>query len=64
MKHDKCYISCGNNSKKCIKRCDKEMVNNLKNLDDDPTKWPNYPRPGTEGDSRRYRRGAILIFGD
>lgn len=43
--------------------CDKKLVDELRALPSDPRRWPRPPAPGTEGDSDRYRRGAIIIFG-
>ncbi len=59
--HDDCYAKCGANVK-CIAACNKQLVKELKDLPDDPTKWPQPPRPGTEEDSRRYRATAIWLF--
>lgn len=57
QRHDNCYDSgVGKQS------CDANLVNELKSLPDDSSKWPIAPRPRTEGDSDRFRQGAIRIF--
>ncbi len=58
MAHDKCYDSSCND----IKSCNKEVVQCLQKLPNNPRMWPNPPRPGTEEDSRRYRYGAMKWF--
>lgn len=67
MHHDNCYDKCsaikdGKAQKACIKVCDAALVKELKLLPDDPAKWPEPPRKGTENDSNLYRNGAIRIF--
>ena len=61
MLHDKAYdaVSCPADTKKA----DADLVARLKALPDDPKQWPLPPRAGTEGDSSRYRKMAILYFG-
>jgi len=61
QQHDNCYVKCGAN-KKCIEACDKKLVDDLNQLPDDPRKWKNPSRSGTEGDSRRYRDAAKRYF--
>jgi len=63
MRHDKCYDTCKANDKACVAACDGTLANELKVLPDDPRKWPSPPRAGTEGDSSRFRTGAIKLFG-
>jgi RHS repeat-associated protein len=58
QRHDTCYAKCGS-SITCIKACDRTMVEELQVLPNDPRKWPQPPRPGTERDSRIYRDRAI-----
>jgi RHS repeat-associated protein len=60
-RHDNCYSSCGANAQ-CIAGCDGRLVNELRQLPDDSRQWPQRPRPGTEGDSERYRSGALQWF--
>ena len=67
MHHDNCYDSIEANRNQCpvgasIMSCDADLVACLKRLPDEPTKWPSPPRSGTEGDSKAFRRGAILWF--
>ncbi|MEW8285856.1 MAG: RHS repeat-associated core domain-containing protein [Candidatus Thiodiazotropha endolucinida] len=61
-RHDNCYVQCGTNQQCREQTCDPTLVNELRNLPNDPRNWPNPPRPGTEGDSRRYRDNAIRFF--
>jgi len=56
-RHDQCYDA---GTKKAT--CDRELVKELKALPTDPRKWSRPPSPGTEGDSDRYRRAAIILF--
>jgi RHS repeat-associated protein len=56
-RHDNCY-GAGTN----VEQCDQNLVNELRNLPDNPGQWPHPPRPGTEDDSRRYRDYAIWYF--
>ncbi len=58
QRHDICYAKCGNNTS-CLAACNKTMVEELRILPNDPRKWPQPPRPGTERDSRNYRDRAI-----
>lgn len=58
QRHDQCYDAGTSKAS-----CDKRLVDELKALPGDPRRWPRPPIPGTEGDSDRYRRGAITIFG-
>lgn len=61
--HDLCYRTCGNpRDPECVAACDAGLVRDLKMLSDDPRKWPQPPRSGTERDSKLYRRGAIEWF--
>lgn len=64
MAHDNCYdgIARCPGGAAGKKDCDYRLVQCLKNLPDDPRHWPHPPRPGTEEDSSRFRRGAITIF--
>jgi RHS repeat-associated protein len=61
--HDSCYAACGTDAN-CLAKCNKNVVTDLNNLSDDPKKWPQPPRVGTERDSAQYRRDAIDYFGD
>ncbi len=58
QRHDQCYDA---GTPKVL--CDKKLVDELKALPSNPRLWARPPAPGTEGDSDRYRRGAITIFG-
>lgn len=58
MRRDQCYDSGA-----LKKSCDANLTNELKSLPADPKKWPMPPVPGTEGESDRFRRDAIIIFG-
>ena len=62
MRHDNCLDRCQPNDALCKTTCDRQTADELRGLPDDPTRWPQPPRPGTEGDSRRYRDGAIRLF--
>jgi RHS repeat-associated protein len=65
MHHDKCYDSCSSDPALgvlCRNRCDHVLVTELEMLPNDPLKWLNPPRPGTETDSRLYRDRAIKLF--
>jgi len=61
MRHDNCWDQCGNN-RQCVAACNRQTVDELRGLPDDSRRWPQPPRPGTEGDSERYRWGAIQRF--
>ena len=61
MHHDNCYAKCGNN-KQCIAACDGTLIKELQALPNDPKKWPNPPRKGTETDTFRYRSWALSWF--
>ncbi|MBI3523008.1 MAG: hypothetical protein HY066_00555 [Betaproteobacteria bacterium] len=58
QRHDQCFDSGTPKAS-----CNRKLVDELKALPDDPKQWPRPPAPGTEGDSDRFRRGAITIFG-
>ncbi len=59
--HDYCYDkNCSDGGKKS---CDRELVKCLRALPQDSKSWPQPPKPGTEGDSSRYRWRAITYFG-
>lgn len=58
MRHDQCFDSGTSQA-----TCNRRLVDELKALPDDSKKWPRPPAPGTEGDSERFRYGAIRIFG-
>jgi RHS repeat-associated protein len=62
QRHDTCYDTCGANNPQCIAACNRQLVNELRRLNDDPRLWAQPPRPGTEDDSRRYRDWAIRWF--
>lgn len=69
MEHDMCYSNCdkdecsdGQGKDSCIKSCDSKLKQCLGRLNNDPTKWDNPPRIGTEGDTRRYRSAAERYF--
>ena len=63
MRHDLCYEACGANpTKQCKDACDGALVDELRVLPDNSEQWARPPRPGTEGDSERYRWGAIKIL--
>ena len=66
MGHDLCWGKCAKcpateRSCKSVK-CDPDLVRCLTNLSDDPKRWPRPPRPGTEGDTKRFRSSAIEVF--
>ena len=58
QRHDQCFDSGTQKAS-----CNRKLVDELKALPYDPRQWPRPPAPGTEGDSDRFRRGAITIFG-
>ena len=58
QRHDSCYTRRGTNNM----GCDRELVDELQHLPNDPRLWPRPPRSGTEGDSRRFRDWAIRYF--
>jgi hypothetical protein len=60
MKHDKAYDAA--KDPEDIKKADKELVDGLKKLPDDPKQWPQPPKPGTEGDSSRFCKMAKAYF--
>jgi RHS repeat-associated protein len=62
QRHDTCYGTCGTNNQQCIGTCDRKLFDELRDLSDDPRRWPQPPRPGTEGDSESYRKEAIWWF--
>jgi RHS repeat-associated protein len=62
QRHDECYVICPANDRACIAACDRRLVEELEALPADPRLWPQPPRVGTEGDSRRYRDWAIRYF--
>jgi hypothetical protein len=62
MRHDFCYDRVGGDPQQ-IRACDKTLVDELKALPADPQQWQRPPRPGTEGDTDWYRKGAIKWFG-
>ena len=66
MLHDICYGSCDSycgDDKECRKACDRDLVNCLRGLNDDPTQWLIPPRTGTEYESFEFRREALRYFG-
>jgi len=62
QRHDNCYSACGSNNPQCGSNCDQQLVKDLRGISDNPLNWPRPPRPGTEGDSRRFRDWAIWYF--
>jgi len=56
-RHDACYFQGKDNTV-----CNRRLVKELLQLPVDPRKWPRPPRPGTEGESRRFRSWAIWYF--
>ncbi len=66
MINDICYEICENqcdrNEQECKRACDRDLLSCLRKLPEDPRKWPDPPRPGTEDDSRKYRRAAEWYF--
>ena len=58
MNHDNCYGTCRDRTD-----CNRDLVRCLERLPDDPRRWPEPPPPGTDADSSRFRRGAIIYFG-
>jgi len=69
MQHDLCYVRCNNgqcsdDSQKanCIRNCDRALPQCLRQLHQDPKKWDNPPKPGTEGDTQRFRWAAEQYF--
>ena len=61
-RHDKCYDAAGQNNPRGIAACDQQLVNELRNLNNDSRLWPQPARPGTERDSESYRNKAIWWF--
>jgi len=61
MRHDKCWDRC-RGEPLCKLLCDETLIEELKALPSDSRKWPQPPRSGTEGDTERFRQGAITIF--
>ena len=57
MRHDLCY-----DAGRPRLQCDRELVQDLRDLPRDPLRWAVPPPPGTEGDTLRFLRGAILMF--
>lgn len=53
MRHDKCYVACRSDGV-CRTVCDNTLIDELRLLPDDMTKWQQPPRPGTETDTRTY----------
>jgi len=66
MWHDLCYNYCYKrifkHQAECIRNCDKHLVKELHDLDDNPARWRRPPRDGTEKDSREFRDWMILKF--
>jgi RHS repeat-associated protein len=61
MHHDNCWANCGGD-KLCMSACNRTLVKELQALPADPSKWPQPPRQGTNGQSNRYRDLAIWYF--
>ena len=59
--HDLCYAGCSD--KYCFSRCNRALMDDLRRLGPDPTKWPVPPRRGSLEDTIRFRDGAILLWG-
>jgi RHS repeat-associated protein len=59
--HDLCYEECCDEAE-CRRECDRELVQCLSDLPDNPEDWLYPPRPGTEGDSDSFRDWAIDWF--
>jgi RHS repeat-associated protein len=75
MNPDNCYEKCGapHASAKggidtlwatCIRACNKNLVDALNGLPDDPRAWPHPPRSGTEDASDNFRDGAVGLFSE
>ncbi|VWX55467.1 hypothetical protein VARIO8X_100002 [Burkholderiales bacterium 8X] len=60
-RHDECYVACGS-SGACRSTCNKNLVDELKALPDDPRKWLQPPVAGTERDSRDFKDSALNFF--
>jgi len=61
MAHDKGWDKC-KGKPDCKTSCDRDLFKCLEDLGNDPTKWPQPPPSGTEGDSRAYRARAMGRF--
>lgn len=61
QKHDNCYDCCKGNVS-CVSACDKGLVEDLKKLPKDTTKWEVPPKKGTDGQSEAFKNGAIKWF--
>ncbi len=48
--------------KKLKKQADKQLVNELKAMGDDPGKWDNPPTKQNENSSKLFRKGAVFWF--
>jgi RHS repeat-associated protein len=76
MKHDKCYSTCAglpdpklppaywkySPYTACMRKCDRDLVLDLKGLPADPRQWSSPPPKGMEDAADRMRGAAILYF--
>jgi RHS repeat-associated protein len=62
--HDVCYSACPNpNDMQCRAKCNKQLVDELRQLPNDPRQWPMPPIKGTERDSVNFRNRALGYYG-
>jgi len=65
MLHDFCYDDI-NNPNNCPTnpkdKCDKDLIDCLQELNEDPQKWPIPPPPGWEDDAKWFRKNALDYF--
>lgn len=59
--HDLCYDCC-KGDKSCMYKCDDKLRSDLNTLPNNPINWPMPPRPGSEGQSNRFKKGALWWF--
>jgi hypothetical protein len=48
--------------KKMKKVADRQLVEELKKMGDDPSKWENPPAKGDENSAKLFRKGALFWF--
>lgn len=68
MNHDLCWAECSGHTnpkllESCKALCNQALCNDVGGLNPDPTKWLGPPRPGTEADTKAYRKDLLFVFG-